>query len=381
MKQRNLLKKLSEVEASNSPFISVYLNTQPNEHGRDDFNVFLKKQLSEHQAEFEEDSTERESFDRDVEKIKEFAEKIKPSANGVAIFACDGANGFFKTIQFDVPFEKDRFYVFDRPHIYPLARLIDQNPRYAVVLADTNSAHIYVIQRGRIIDEEDIKNEITNRSEVGGWSQARYQRHVDEVHKKHAKEVIENLQNIVREDDIRQIILAGNEEVVIPILRDELTDELESKLVGTVRADVNAPKDELWEKVEQAVHQHDMLKDKEKIDYFNEQNYDDGFCVGGAEKTLQALENGQVQELYLTAKFNEIKFNENQVKKILENYAAGDDSKMPDIKEGRQIADELIRLALQSAERVRFIEDENLLEEVGGVGALLRYKMSANQKI
>lgn len=376
--QRNILKKLSEVEANNSPFISIYLNAEPNEHGRDDFEIFLKKQLSEHLDNFEEDTPERESFERDVEKIKNFAAKINPSANGVAMFACDGADEFFQMIQFNVPFENDRFFVFNRPHIYPLARLIDQNPRYAVVLADTNSANIFVIQRGRLIDEEEIENEKTNRTEVGGWSQARYQRHVDELHKRHAKEVVENLEKIVREDDIRQIILAGNEEVVIPILRDELTDDLKSKLVGTVRADVNAPKDELWEKVEQTIKQHDTLKDKEKIDYFNEQNYDEGFCVGGVEKTLKALENGQVQELYLTAKFDEIEFDEKKVKRILENYAPGDDSKMPNVKEGREIADELLRLALQSAERVRFIEDENLLEEAGGVGALLRYKMSAN---
>ncbi len=377
--QRNILKKLSEVEASESPFISIYLNAEPNNYGQDDFDIFLKKQLSEHQDNFEEGAPERESFDRDVEKIREFAGKINPSTNGVAIFACDGADGFFKTVQFDVPFENDRFFVFNRPHIFPLARLIDQNPRYAVVLADTNSANIYVVQHGQILDENIIENEVTNRTEVGGWSQARYQRHVEELHKRHAKEVIEDLENVVREEDIRQIILAGNEEVVIPVLREELTHDLQSKLIGTVRADVNAPKEELWEKVEQTINQHNTLKDKEKIDYFNEQNYDDGFCVGGVEKTLKALENGQVQELYLTASFDEIEFDENKVKQILENYAPGDDSKMPNVKEGREIADELLRLALQSAERVRFIEDENLLEEVGGVGALLRYKMSANK--
>lgn len=380
MKQRNLLKKLSEIETSEFPFISVYLNTEPNSHGRDDFDVFLKKPLSAYQKDFAENTAERESFDSDVEKINEFAGKINPSADGVAIFACNGEDEFFQTIQFDVPFENDRFFVFNRPHIYPLARLIDQNPRYAVVLADTNSAHIYVIQRGRIIDEEEIENEVTNRTEVDGWSQTRFQRHIDELQKKHAKEIVEELAKTVRDDDIRQIILAGNEEVVIPVLREELTKDLQDKIVGTVRADVNAPKDELWEKVERVVHQHDTLKDKEKIDFLFEQNYADGFGVTGVENTLKALENGQVQELYLTAKFDEIEFIESEVKKILRDYAPGENSEIPDVKEGRQIADELVRLALDSAERVRFIEDENLLEKVGGVGALLRYKMSANQK-
>ncbi len=380
MKNSGILKKLSNIESSEFPFISVYLNAEPNEHGRDDFNVFLKKQLSEHQDKFKEDSKERVSFDKDIERISEYAEKIPASANGVAIFACSGADNFFKTVEFDVPFQNDRFFVFDKPHIYPMARLMDQNPRFAVVLADTNAAQIYVFQRGRILEQEEIQNEKTNRSEVGGWSQMRYQRHNDEIHQKHAKEVIEELAEIVREDNIKQIILAGNEVVVIPLLKEELTKDLEEKIVGTIRMDIKTPEKEILEAAEQAIKQHDTLKDTEKIDYLKEQNYDDGFGVTGVAKTLRALENGQVQELYISANFDEIEYNEGEINKILKDYAPGNGGSMPNVKEARQIADELIRQGIATADDVRFIEDEYLLKEFGGAGALLRFKMTANQK-
>ena len=380
MKNSEMLKKLSNIESTEFPFISVYLNTEPNEHGRADFNVFLKKQLSEHQDKIKEDSKERESFDRDAERISEYAAKINPSANGVAIFACSGANDFFKTVEFDVPFQNDRFFVFNKPHIYPMARLMDQNPRYAIVLADTNSAQIYVSQRGRILEQEEIQNEKTNRSEVGGWSQMRYQRHNDEIHKKHAKEVIEALAEIVREDNIKQVILAGNEEVTIPLLREELSKELEEKIIGTIRMDVKTPEKEIFEAAEQAIKQQDTLRDKAKIDYLKEQNYDDGMGVTGVAKTLKALENGQVQELYISANFDEIEYNEGQINKILKDYAPGNGSTTPNVKEARQIADELIKQGIATAEDVRFIEDEHLLKEFGGTGALLRFKMTANQR-
>ena len=305
---------------------------------------------------------------------------IKPSANGVAIFACSGADGFFKTVEFDVPFQNDRFFVFDKPHIYPMARLMDQNPRFAIVLADTNSAQIYVFQRGRILEQEEIQSEKTNRSEVGGWSQMRYQRHNDEIHKKHAKEVIEELAEIVREDNISQIILAGNEEVTIPLLKEELTKDLEEKMVSTLRMDIKTPEKEMLEAAEQAIKQHDTLKDKEKIDYLKEQDYDDGFGVTGVAKTLRALENGQVQELYISANFDEIEYNEGEINKILKDYAPGNGGTVPNVKQARQIADELVKQGIATAEDVRFIEDENLLQEFGGAGALLRFKMTANQK-
>lgn len=380
MKQQGLLKKLAEMEATDSPFVSVYLNAQPNEHGKDNFDVFLKKQLNEYPDNFEERSDERKSFESDAERIREFMDDIRPSANGVAIFACSGADDYFQTIQFDVPFEEDAFVVSDRPYLFPLARLIEQNPKCAVVATDTNSANIYVVQRGRVLEEEEIENFKTNRTEVGGWSQMRFQRHIDNFHKQHAKEVIEELAKLVRDENIKHIVLAGNEEVVIPILREQLTKELEEKIVGTVKVDLSEPENDLFEKVEQAINQHDMLEDKEKVEYLFEQNYDDGFSVTGVDRTLAALSNGQVQELYLSANFDEIKFNAKQVKQVLENYAPGEDDETPSVGDRRQVVDELIRRAVESADTIRFIEDENLLEKAGGVGALLRYKMSANQK-
>ena len=40
-----------------------------------------------------------------------------------------------------------------------------------------------------------------------------------------------------------------------------------------------------------------------------------------------------------------------------------------------QTVDELVARAQQSSARIRFIEDDNLLADVGGVGALLRFRI------
>ena len=40
-----------------------------------------------------------------------------------------------------------------------------------------------------------------------------------------------------------------------------------------------------------------------------------------------------------------------------------------------KLSAELIKLAQQTSARVRFIEDASLLEQVGGVGALLRFRV------
>src|SRR5437588_846417 len=93
--------------------------------------------------------------------------------------------------------------------IYPLARVLDEYPRYAVLVADTNRARLFVFGRGRALQREEVQNVKTRGSRVGGWSQMRYQRHLEQYHLQHAKEVVDQLEQIVREDNIEHVILAG----------------------------------------------------------------------------------------------------------------------------------------------------------------------------
>ena len=69
------------------------------------------------------------------------------------------------------------------------------------------------------------------------------------------------------------------------------------------------------------------------------------------------------------------------MKRVLRDYAPGDDNstsdELPKVREPRQIADELIVRALNSAAKIKFIEDESLLKEAHGVGSVLRYNMNA----
>ena len=68
---------------------------------------------------------------------------------------------------------------------------------------------------------------------------------------------------------------------------------------------------------------------------------------------------------------------EEEVRKLLELYRADGDEPLPEELNQRTVADELVRRAnLLSSARVTFIEDSTRLEDVGGVGAFLRYRIS-----
>lgn len=369
-----LIELLSIFEPIGLPVISLYLNAQPDQHGQDNYHAFVQNEFRERAKSISPGSPERESFDKDAERIISFIDsEVRPSANGIAIFACWGAGEFFEVAQLDAPIENNRLFVFDQPHLYPLARLMDQYPRYAVLVANTNSARVFVFGRGAKLNSEEVKNKKTNRTKVGGWSQMRYQRHIANYHLHHAKEVIEVLQRIVQDDKAEHVILAGDE-VIIPLLREQMPPQLAEKVIDVVSLDINAPEHEIFQTSMESLREYDSQSDAEKVSRLLEEYRGNGLAVVGAPDTLAALSNGQADELLISAAPGEIKYDEGRLKEVLSAYNAGEGDAGIEISEPRLVADELVKRAQASAATVTFIEDAGVLGEVGGVGATLRYR-------
>ena len=371
-----LLDKLLNFEPVPAPVISLYLDTRVNEQGKRQFMPFVRKQLNERSKSYATDSLERESFETDFRRIVSYLEDgINSTTNGLAIFACAAADDFFEVGEFEAPFERDRLFVSDRPHVYPLARVADQYRRYAAVLADTNRARIFVFAAGRAVNEESIENVKTKRTQVGGWSQARYQRHEENYHLQHVKEVVDMLERIVREEEIEHVILAGDETTVIPLLREQLPKALEEKVIDAMSLGIDTPEHELLKESLDVFKRHDSLTDMEKVERLLNEYRGDNLGVAGVPDTLAALSNGQVEEILITSSPGNLQFDEEEVRKVLELYDV--DGQLPPELDHQTVADELVRRAnLLSSARVTIIEDDARLQQLGGVGALLRYRIS-----
>lgn len=371
-----LLERLLNFEPTAAPVISLYLDARADQHGQDSFLPFVRKQLTERSKSYENQSEERLSFEADFVRIVRYLEdEVPASVEGLAIFACSAENDWFEVGQFDAPFERNRVFVSDRPHLYPLARLIDQYRRYAVVLADTNRAQILVFAAGRAVGRQEVENVKTKHAKVGGWSQARYQRHEQNYHLQHAKEVVDMLEKIVREENIEHIVLAGDEAVVIPLLREQMSKEVSEKVIDALSLGIDTPEHELLEESLTAFRRHDSLTDMEKVERLLNEYRADDLGVAGVPETLAALSNGQVEELLIAANADSIQYDEAEVEKVLNLYPA--DVVLPESLDQSTIANELVRRAnVLSSAKVTFIEDSTRLERVGGVGALLRYRIS-----
>lgn len=376
-----IIDRLAAFEPTGLPVVSLYLNAQANEHGRQDFERFLRKEFTERARTFKAHTPERESFDRDVERINAYLnEELRPETNGIAIFACAGAEEFFEPIQTIAPIENHRLYIYNQPHLYPLARLMDQYPRYAVLVADTNRARLFVFGRGKALSSDEIQNVKTRGAKVGGWSQMRYQRHLEQYHLQHAKEVADQLEQVVREDNIQHILLAGDE-VIIPLLKEQFPKAVTERIVDVLSLDINAPEHEILGESLAAMREYDVVSDVEKVEQLLNDYRAGGLAVVGSTDTLEALAMGQVEELVIAAQQQNVEGDRDDVAvlsdaEIAEPVVAGQDGAVANIEPDSVIvAADLVARARQTGARITFIEDVSLLEEVGGCGAILRYRI------
>src|SRR2546423_6997291 len=155
MVPEQLLEHLLNFEPAPAPVISLYLDARADQQGQHNFLPFVRKQLNERSKTYENQSKERLSFEEDFVRITRYLEgQVPASVQGLAIFACSAVNDWFEVGQFNAPFERNRLFVSDRPHLYPLARLIDQYRHYAVVRADSNRARIFAFAAGPAVHRQ-----------------------------------------------------------------------------------------------------------------------------------------------------------------------------------------------------------------------------------
>ena len=343
---REQLDRLAAIEPTDRAIISLYLDMRPDQSGqRMHIDTFLRNSFDEQSRSLT--ALARASLERSAERISRYiADQVPKSAKGLAIFAST-TDDLFETIPCDVPFERPSMHVDAVPHLYPLAQVNDRYPRYAALLMDTNSAALYVFALGAAQRRESVQGEKTRRTSMGGWSQARYQRRARNFHKQHVKEVVDLLDKIVSEERLNHIVIACDE-VARGFLMAQLPKHLAGKLIDLLNVDVKSlPEHELLTETMAALHHADAKTDAEHVERMLGAWRAGGLAVAGIEATMRALEMREVEELLIAAK--------------------------PNLVGGP--ADELVAKAQQNSARIRFIEDDDLLVDVGGVGALLRFKI------
>ncbi|GAC1410063.1 MAG: hypothetical protein NVSMB57_03370 [Actinomycetota bacterium] len=291
------LKELASFDGGDAPVLSLYLDVDGRRHPR--------------RADFERTAADllatacsngsgrnaRSSIERDVKRITDVVRSFDRSGvRGIAIFACGDA--LFQS--FLLPFPVRTRIVCDRhPHLLRLESMLAKAERFCTVILSRESARVFTTQFGMTEQREEIADEVPNRHQQGGWSQANFQRHTDELAHRHFKHVSETLAANAKKESFQHLVLAGTDEVVTAFektlsqpLRDRLCERLSLPMYSTV-TDVHTAVSEIEEKLET---QHAQESVRHILDQFAAQRN----AVVGIQPTLNALTENRVDVLAIS---------------------------------------------------------------------------------
>jgi peptide subunit release factor 1 (eRF1) len=137
-----------------------------------------------------------------------------------------------------------------------------------------------------------------------------------------------------------------------------------------LRLDIKTPEHEVLKATMEALSEHNLHTDAEKVRRFLDEYRAGGLAVVAVRDTMQALEQGQVDELLISASPSDVRIED------FDTSPPDHNSPGERFSSGLTIADLLLTRARQTGARVTFIEDVALLRSVGGVGAMLRYQVN-----
>ncbi|MFI5271497.1 MAG: hypothetical protein ACHQ4H_00515 [Ktedonobacterales bacterium] len=341
------------------PILSVYLDWRPQATGERPglraARVILGDRLRQFEQAFWPRGAAYDAVRADAARIVRYVdEQAAPSAAGLAIFAC-APLGLFETLEAGVPFETE-VTARATPNLYQLARLLDDQETAIIAVIDTSTARLFVSQRGLLRELEGLdKNPKHFRMMKGAhaMNQRRYHGHAQAQRQRFAEEVAQRLSALVDETGATQVILAGDA-VATPILKAALTPDV-TKLLHEVplRMDIGATRNELWEEAEPMLREAEAEQDRSIVERLLDEALSDELGVVGLEPTRAALEIGQVDTLVL----------------------------LHELQAPPETRSQLISQATRTSADVAVVDDNQELAQLGGVGALLRYKIRGAQPV
>src|SRR4029078_12173972 len=148
----------------------------------------------------------------DIDRLREFFDSdfSRDGAHGSAVF-CAGLDHAWQPLPLSdrVP---DRAKVGRAFYLAPLVPLIGKGDGVLVAFVGRERGDLYRLRGGRLEELANEFDEQPGRHDQGGWSQARYQRHIEKLVQNHLKDVAGPLERLLRQLRRPRVVIRTTEE-------------------------------------------------------------------------------------------------------------------------------------------------------------------------
>src|SRR5262245_8241401 len=154
---------------------------------------------------------QREGLKADVERIKGYFEQelVRDGAHGLALFAAELDN-LWRPLALTESVT-DAVKVEDVLYLTPLVPLVGRGEGALVAVVGRERGELYQLHGGKLQPVADRTEETPGQHDQGGWSQARFQRHIEHLVQEHLEHVADELERRVRRRPERIVVVATEE--------------------------------------------------------------------------------------------------------------------------------------------------------------------------
>jgi len=315
---------------------------------------------------------ERSALKSDLERLGSWFDDgfARDGVRGVALFAA-GLDNLFTTLLLPWPVDDDA-RIGAQLYLAPLVRLVGRGDGALVAYVGRERGDVYRLRGGQLVPLADQTTEVPGRHDQGGWSQGRYERHIETIVDRHLREVADALDGCVRRLRGVRVVLVGAEETR-SAFEELLSNDVRTSLVGWAAAEAHADPHQLLAVAQPLLADWRSGREQELLGRWREEAAKNGRAATGWEETLEAASDGRVELLLV---------QDGVDRPAYECPACGraqlDDGRCPldgtTMERLEAGLDVVVHQTLTHGGTVEVIGEERRdLEPVGGVAALLRY--------
>ena len=371
------LRELARFRTENGCAVSVYLNLDPRDvPTAGDAQTKMKSLLAEAERQLAGRKSSlghaaREALKADVERIGRWfdADFDRDGVRGLAVFAASLDN-FWSTVTVPEPLE-DEVKICTELYLAPLARLVGRGEGVLVAFVGRERGQVYHLRAGQLVELADRTEEAPGRHDQGGWSQANYERHIENIVGQHLRRVAETLEACVRKLRGARVVLVGAEDIRSDF-EALLSHEVKSCIVGWRTAEAHADATQLLETVRPVLAEWWAGREQQLLERWREEAGKNGRATSGWEQTLEAASDGRVDVLLVRDGADQGAYQCPACGRaqMADGSCPLDGTTLERRDDGLDLA---VHQTLSHGGTVHVIRERRDLEPVGGVGALLRY--------
>jgi peptide chain release factor subunit 1 len=295
----SLLRELAGFRAEKGCAISLCLNLDPSDvPTAGDAQTRMNAMLHAADRTERTDLTheQRAALKSDFERIATWFddEFERDGSQGLAVFAA-GLDNFWRTLALPEPV-RDSAKVSSDFYVSPLVSLVSRGDGTIVAVVGREQGQLYRLRAGRLEEIAEHYDEQPGQHDQGGWSQSRYQRHIEKLVQEHLKGVAQELDRSKRQLRAPKIVLVCSED-----MRSEFTDalsaEVRESLVGWTQAQAQAGPGVILRAVTPVLEEAESKDEAAVIERWREEAGRNARAASGWEQTLEASSDARVELL------------------------------------------------------------------------------------